>query len=598
MDRETTQRLLKESIIFLCRTYIGVVSDFEVDGIICISRDDGASEQQHVVFKIHELVSREANADSTYAECFGPELDFEGSGSLRTAGPWKRTSGSKKRKISNHLSCQNTFDYNKKSDNQLNYANSIPVFPELKLESPWPDELLKSNLDIEAISKRDFANVHRNKQVDGGDELPEHSCYGCELSFPTKKILDKHMLSVHELSAYCFCKTCGVGFIGTDDFDAHNLLVHPGCNNVAGMMAANDETDEAKPESNSPRADDFKSVISSSAIFPISSKNHQVARNCRPSSSNRISSASSVLVASGALDTNTGVLSFSPEEKPDAEDAIIDQSAPRSCALCDSGFSDFPAFNIHCKEVHNIFACPYCRKTFSQQSERDNHLFKHTGEKPFECPDCALSFSRLDSLRRHRMKIHGLSWADVVVPDSDSRQPDPSGNDDFDTVNDGRRSLENHLGGLTGVHPSNSSWMDGGSDAGERLFEVGRSYPGSCQSSDAIEISDEESCSRSTRNRYRNIKTLDPDRTFVCEICRETIQGTAAFRDHCDTVHRRVPCPYCGGTFTQKASMERHQRQHTGERPFRCQFCEHTYTRKENLQTHMLRLHPLLLDVE
>lgn len=595
MDRETTQRLLKESIIFLCRTYIGVVSDFEVDGLICISRDDGTSDQQHVVFKIHELVSREADADTAYADCFGPELDFEGSGSLRVAGPWKHP-GSKKRKVSHHLS---PFQNHKKSDNQLSYANSIPIFPELKLESPWPDELSKSNPDTMAIGKGDFVNVHRNKQMDDGDELPEFSCCGCQLSCPTKKSLNKHMLTVHELSAYCFCKTCGVGFCGTDDFHMHNLLVHPGCNNVAGMMETNDETDVVKPESNSPRGDDFKSIINSSAIFSITSKNHQVVRNCRPSGSNRTFSASSApVVASGALDTNVAVLSPLAEEKPDAEDAIIDQSDPRECALCDSAFSDFPAFNIHCKEVHNTFACPFCRKTFSQQSERDNHLFKHTGEKPFECPDCALSFSRLDSLRRHRMKAHGLSWADVVAPDSDSRQPDPSGNDDFDTVNDGRRSLDNHVGGLTVVHPSNNSWLDGSSDPGERLFEVSRSYPGSCQSSDAIEISDEESYSRSTRNRYRNIKTLDPDRTFVCEVCRETVQGTSAFRDHCDTIHRRVPCPYCGGTFTQKASMERHQRQHTGERPFRCQFCEHTYTRKENLQTHMLRLHPLLLDVE
>ncbi|ESO07818.1 hypothetical protein HELRODRAFT_147388, partial [Helobdella robusta] len=63
-------------------------------------------------------------------------------------------------------------------------------------------------------------------------------------------------------------------------------------------------------------------------------------------------------------------------------------------------------------------------------------------------------------------------------------------------------------------------------------------------------------------------------------------------KTHCGQMHQRVPCPYCGCTYTQKASMERHQRQHTGERPYVCPLCPRAYTRKENLHMHMSRSHP------
>jgi len=38
--------------------------------------------------------------------------------------------------------------------------------------------------------------------------------------------------------------------------------------------------------------------------------------------------------------------------------------------------------------------------------------------------------------------------------------------------------------------------------------------------------------------------------------------------------------------------MERHQRQHTGERPFACPHCSCSYTRKETLKVHINQAHP------
>lgn len=47
------------------------------------------------------------------------------------------------------------------------------------------------------------------------------------------------------------------------------------------------------------------------------------------------------------------------------------------------------------------YRCPRCRKTFAKASLR-NHVRQHTGEKPFPCAKCSVSFSRRSDLNAHQ----------------------------------------------------------------------------------------------------------------------------------------------------------------------------------------------------
>lgn len=57
-----------------------------------------------------------------------------------------------------------------------------------------------------------------------------------------------------------------------------------------------------------------------------------------------------------------------------------------------------------------------CTWKFARSDELTRHFRKHTGIKPFQCPDCDRSFSRSDHLALHR-KRHMLVWMSSV-PDS------------------------------------------------------------------------------------------------------------------------------------------------------------------------------------
>ncbi|XP_028313584.1 zinc finger and BTB domain-containing protein 34 isoform X2 [Gouania willdenowi] len=49
----------------------------------------------------------------------------------------------------------------------------------------------------------------------------------------------------------------------------------------------------------------------------------------------------------------------------------------------------------------------------------------------------------------------------------------------------------------------------------------------------------------------------------------------------------RLICIYCGKTFNQKGSLDRHMRLHMGITPFVCKFCGKKYTRKDQLEYHI-----------
>ncbi|KAG8447476.1 hypothetical protein GDO86_014825 [Hymenochirus boettgeri] len=51
--------------------------------------------------------------------------------------------------------------------------------------------------------------------------------------------------------------------------------------------------------------------------------------------------------------------------------------------------------------------------------------------------------------------------------------------------------------------------------------------------------------------------------------------------------NERLICIYCGKTFNQKGSLDRHMRLHMGITPFVCRFCGKKYTRKDQLEYHI-----------
>ncbi|XP_076679111.1 uncharacterized protein LOC143374675 isoform X2 [Andrena cerasifolii] len=230
--------------------------------------------------------------------------------------------------------------------------------------------------------------------------------------------------------------------------------------------------------------------------------------------------------------------------------------------------------NPGCERSLPKYSCPVCKKPFAKVSLR-NHIRSHTGERPFPCAKCFVSFSRRSDLNAHQKECTGSTSSAVWSRESGRKRSFVCSecNNAFYTKHALRQHMLRHAG---------------------KKYKCG--LPG-CPT--VLRTASELKAHRSLVH-----DDTPPDRRYHCSDCSYAAKTKTQLRRH-RTRHEDPAaamkselrtCPYSGCAFKTKLAshLQRHVRLHTGTKPYKCRHCAYASNNLENLRKHVLstNLHP------
>ncbi|XP_041364196.1 zinc finger protein 571-like isoform X1 [Gigantopelta aegis] len=263
----------------------------------------------------------------------------------------------------------------------------------------------------------------------------------------------------------------------------------------------------------------------------------------------------------------------------------------RTCRICGDTrqFETFSDLREHMRMEHDklstpgdaIHTCSYCPRTFSRKVALFMHLKVHAGNQ-FVCLKCGLFLEDKDAYASHMTEHYADAQFRCQICKSSFRQ---------------QRLYYSHMDNHQKYDCKDCSrpftcWRD---LRRHRKIEHGEKYEAKLKSYEC------EDCHRKFLKEnqleiHRRIHT--GERPLQCSLCQLFFRTQKALHKHKqtykhsllagDTVkERKYLCSQCGKAYFRKQALQRHLKQHTGEKNFNCGHCGYRCHEVNNLKRHI-----------
>ncbi|XP_030894738.1 zinc finger protein 597 isoform X1 [Leptonychotes weddellii] len=258
------------------------------------------------------------------------------------------------------------------------------------------------------------------------------------------------------------------------------------------------------------------------------------------------------------------------------------------CPECDESFSDNSYLVLH-QKTHSgekKYKCGDCGKIFNHRANLRTHRRIHTGEKPYKCAECGSSFRQHSHLSRH-MNIHikekphrcgicgrGFMW----LPGLSQHQKTHAAKKAYECTDCGKYfGQKTNLALHEKTHTSATQYQ--------------RTQCVKCfgQSSHLVlpeqgHADDSEHCS----DCGENMLLFSKFKPLKCPECAKTFLRVSELISH-QSIHRGEKphkCKTCAKSFILDSELACHQKNHTGEEPFKCTMCGKSFRLNMHLIVH------------
>ncbi|XP_039287911.1 zinc finger protein 546 [Nilaparvata lugens] len=256
------------------------------------------------------------------------------------------------------------------------------------------------------------------------------------------------------------------------------------------------------------------------------------------------------------------------------------------CELCNATFCRRQQYLTHVKD-HNKYLCVTCGKSYPnlkvlEPHEQDGHIIEGL-QTQYNCLECHRGFHFHSSLFYH-MKTHEnektffcQECCSIFKNKFDYRQH----------IN----SVEAHVKDLVPSNVFECTYCN-------KTFTVRRklhSHQFKCKIKKTVVLSCDQ-CDYKTSLKYKlkdHMNTHLNNKRFVCEKCGNVFGSRNQLTEHLNYIHsdeRNFSCEKCGQTFKAVNVLNRHMACHSNEKNHKCH-CGQAYKLKSNLRRHQLQAH-------